>query len=195
MRKLFAYAIKKHLPALFVLDDDSILHKNFEEEALRLLANPVCGMSMQGTAGGVMLFGSSIWRNGTWPQTGKWAAGWNLVEQDMINTSRSTGSPALCYTANDAMLGSYAVLYHHHVFTEMIHLIDQHWGVLPFDRLFPFISRKGYPVRAAYPHLVLQDIRHVSRVDNNRRNDRYQQDLAFRATVHRWNLSNFSYEE
>ena len=49
-----------------------------------MLSDPRCGQPVaHGGKGGVLLLGSAVWLNGTWPERSKWTGGWFQAEDDM----------------------------------------------------------------------------------------------------------------
>ena len=153
-----------------------------------LRQDPYCGAYMVSNHGGVLALGSTIWSNGTYPAPGRYMAGWKLVDADIRNATNKLKIKPQCFNANGKTFGSFGMLYHENVFPEMLAQIKAAAGTKPFDHLLASVADAGFVVRAALPHLVLQDVRHESRIDPSRK---HQSDLAKRAELHRWRLRDF----
>jgi len=83
MRKLFGkLLLRKVTGNVLVMDDDAMFHCDIFDKLKVLLANSRCGSQVQSTAenGGVLLLGSAIWINGTYPERGTYCAGWKLTD-------------------------------------------------------------------------------------------------------------------
>ena len=74
-------------------------------------------------------------------------------------------------------------MYHSALFPAIVKWLDETFNMRPFDHIFPDLVTQGYLVRAAYPFLAIQDVRHASNIDPSRMQ---QSDLAYRAKLHRW---------
>lgn len=174
---------------VLVLDDDVLFSCNFFEDLENLLKEPRCGahVSSDSERGGVLLLGSSIWADGTYPQRGPYLSGWKIVDEDLrrskANMARIVMNGPTCFNAPSKVFGSFAVIFHRDVLQPMINWIDS--TSRPFDHVFEALADSGYIVRAAYPSIAVQDLTHESSVDPSRHNQRNMQQ---RAKLHRWPL-------
>jgi hypothetical protein len=119
MRKLFARLLLKNVTGnVLVMDDDALFHCDIFERLKSLLANPRCGNHVASTTddGGVMLLGSAIWINGTYPERGKYCAGWKLTDADMRQTAAAENVKPMCFNMHTKTFGTFAVIYHSSVF-------------------------------------------------------------------------------
>ena len=180
MRRMFEHAIKHDLPYMIVLDDDAVPHCDFERKFKELMREDRCGGHiLSETHGGVLMLGFAIWRQGSYPNPGPRYTGWGLVDDDIKN--HTTPHHSQCLNAHDATVGSFGVMYHKNVYQSILEWLD-HYDE-PFDWVFAYLAEYGFIVRGAYPNLVIQNVDHVSRVDPTRRNN---ENLFFRAKIHRW---------
>ena len=188
MAAVMRMAIDKNLKRVLVFDDDAVPHCEFREKFLDLVeGDRRCGgYQFTDSQGGFLLLGSSVWTMGSYPKT-MWG-GWNIIDAEIRNvTEKVRGAQPKCYNAHDKSLGSFAVLYHRNVFEPILDLLTTRPD-LRFDWLWFELGRLGYIGRAAYPSLVIQDVRHESQVDPSRNS---QSDISKRAKTHRWDLSTF----
>ena len=81
------------------------------------------------------------------------------------------------------VFGSFAVMYHSALFSAIIEWLDETSNTRAFDHIFPDLVAQGYLVRAAFPFLVIPEVRHASKVDPSRE---HGADLAYRAKLHRY---------
>lgn len=188
MRKLFGkLLLRKVTGNVLVMDDDAMFHCDIFDKLKVLLANSRCGSQVQSTAenGGVLLLGSAIWINGTYPERGTYCAGWKLTDQDMkwAKQNSEDNSEPMCFNAHRKTFGTFAVIYHSSVFQKIFDWLVEGSNPKPFDHIFPEISKAGHVVRVAHPPLAVQDVRHESQIDSSRRQ---QHDMAYRAKMHRW---------
>ena len=195
MRKLFGrLLLKKVTGNVLVMDDDALFDCDIWNKLKELLANQRCGSHVQSNAeqGGVLLLGSAIWINGTYPERGNYCAGWKLTDADLKwakQNGNDASNPPMCFNAHRKTFGTFAVIYHSSVFQRIFDWLVEGTNPKPFDHIFPEISKAGHIVRVAHPPLAVQDVRHESQIDASRRQ---QHDMAFRAKMHRWgNLQNF----
>eukprot|EP00045_Choanoeca_perplexa_P016719 m.229595 g.229595 ORF g.229595 m.229595 type:complete len:410 (+) comp17342_c0_seq3:934-2163(+) len=188
MSNLFVQALKDpQVKTVLVMDDDALLHCDFNAELERVLSDSRCGQPVaHGGKGGVLLLGSAVWLNGTWPERTKWTGGWFQAEDDMNKIKLRTGKPTQCYNVDRKTMGSFGVLYHRNTFQMIADWAKQ--AQEPFDHLWPYLTSNGIPVRAAYPSLIIQDVRHESSVDPSRKG---QENFMERAAKHRWDMTQF----
>jgi hypothetical protein len=92
----------------------------------------------------------------------------------------------MCFNADRKTLGSFGVIYHRDTFSNIVSWTEAQQK--PFDHIFADLALQGFPVRAAYPNLVIQDVSHKSSVDPDRK---AQEDVSKRAKLHRWDLDSF----
>ena len=92
----------------------------------------------------------------------------------------------MCFNADGKTMGSFGVVYHRDVFEPIMRWINKTGE--PFDHIYPHLSRAGHVVRVAYTNVVIQDVRHTSSVDPQRKG---QEDATARARLHRWDLRSF----
>lgn len=138
---------------MLVLDDDCLFHCNYVEEFKRVVAHPRlvvhctlyayfgrCGAPIDKSSdrGGILLLGSAIWIDGTYPRRGEireicvltlsgpFVGGWNAVWADMEKARKvrrqfgmathiyqETGvQEQMCYNVNSKTFGSFGVIYH-----------------------------------------------------------------------------------
>eukprot|EP00045_Choanoeca_perplexa_P007634 m.70081 g.70081 ORF g.70081 m.70081 type:complete len:459 (+) comp14151_c0_seq4:74-1450(+) len=189
MERLFSTAVaRKRTEPLLIMDDDFVLSCQFDAKLQTLLARPRCGglISSSIAKGGVLLLGSTIFIEGDFPRRGPYAGGWRLVEADMQRLKTQFGREPACYNINQKVFGSFAGVYHPDTFEAVLQWLKT--TERPYDHMFAWLSRQGYPVRAASDPVVIQDVSHPSDVDPSRKD---QQDVRKRAKLHRWNLDNF----
>ena len=180
---------QENISSVLVVDDDVMLSCTFARELKDLLKEPRCGghVSLDADHGGVLMLGASIWLNGTYPQRGPWLSGWNIVDEDMRRSEEQQarvvpGGPT-CFNVPSKVMGSFAVIYHRNVFEHIINWLET--SSRPFDHVFEALADAGFIVRAAYPSIAVQDLRHESSVDPRRKS---QEDFTGRAKLHRWQL-------
>jgi len=189
MRKLFGrLLLKKVTGNVLVMDDDALFDCDIWNKLKELLADQRCGSHVQSNAenGGVLLLGSAIWINGTYPERGNYCAGWKLTDADLKWAKQNggeTANPPMCFNAHRKTFGTFAVIYHSSVFQRIFDWLVEGTNPKPFDHIFPEISKAGHIVRVAYPPLAVQDVRHESQIDASRR---AQHDMSWRAKMHRW---------
>jgi hypothetical protein len=195
MRKLFSMLLRdENITSALVLDDDVMFSCSFRNDLRKLLKEPRCGahVSADSERGGVLLLGSSIWLNGTYPLRGPYLTGWNIVDEDMRRNgeqvARIVANGPTCFNVPSKVMGSFAVLFHRDVFQPIIDWIDS--SSRPFDHVFEALADSGFVVRAAYPSIAVQDLTHESSVDPGRSG---QQDVEMRARTHRWSLDKMCY--
>ena len=186
MRQLIIKAQRDGIDRFVVLDDDAVPHKQFVDRFQNLLNDDRCGgyMFSQGR-GGVLLLGSSIWIDGTYPKFGPFMDGWKMVQADIKNSSYD----AQCYNAGNKTLGSFGVMLHRSVYQPILDWLDA--SDQPYDWVFSYLSDLGYIVRTAFPNLIIQDVRHESQVDPGRT---FQDDAFRRAKLHKWNLDDYMFD-
>jgi hypothetical protein len=181
MRGIFKLAIRQGYSRVMVLDDDALPHCKFAKLFNEMVSDDRCGFVYSENSGGVLLLGSAIWKQGTWPNVGPYMAGWRMVHADMRNHTLSTH----CFNTNNRTFGSFGAIYHHSTYQAILDWLDDFPG-LPFDFVFTFLSKKGYVNRIAWPNLVIQDVMHKSRVDPSRLGQK-----LIRAAIHHWTLSDY----
>ena len=98
----------------------------------------------------------------------------------------NTGLDSYCANTNSRTFGTFAVIYSRQAIPPILRWIQQ--ADKPFDHMFKNRSKVGVSTRVAYPFLAIQDVRHASQIDQSRRS---QDNMAKRAILHRWNLSDF----
>ena len=190
MKKIFQVLLRdENATSALIVDDDVMLSCTFSSDLRKLLKEPRCGahVSSDTDHGGVLLLGSSIWLNGTYPQRGPWLSGWNIVDEDLRHSSEQQarvvhGGPT-CFNVPSKVMGSFAVIYHRNVFQPIVDWLES--SSRPFDHVFEALADAGFIVRAAYPSIAVQDLHHESSVDPNRKS---QQDVEVRSRMHRWQL-------
>merc|ERR1712146_267860 len=188
MRQLLEEALNDpRVTSILVFDDDALLHCNFAEELRKLLSEERCGGLVEAeSTGGVLLLGSALWINGTYPERGRWTGGWAQVDHDMEVIRQRTGHSTQCFNVDRKTMGTFGVIYHRQVFAPIIE-----WTLRadePFDHLWPHLTSMGFPVRAGYRSLVVQDVRHQSSVDPSRKG---QEDFLARAQKHHWDMTQY----
>ncbi|EDQ85224.1 uncharacterized protein MONBRDRAFT_34395 [Monosiga brevicollis MX1] len=188
MRQLLEEALNDpRVTSILVFDDDALLHCNFAEELRKLLSEERCGGLVEAeSTGGVLLLGSALWINGTYPERGRWTGGWAQVDHDMEVIRQRTGRSTQCFNVDRKTMGTFGVIYHRQVFAPIIEWTLQ--ADEPFDHLWPHLTSMGFPVRAAYRSLVVQDVRHQSSVDPSRKG---QEDFLARAQKHHWDMTQY----
>eukprot|EP00730_Choanoeca_flexa_P013068 TRINITY_DN4935_c0_g1_i2.p1 TRINITY_DN4935_c0_g1~~TRINITY_DN4935_c0_g1_i2.p1 ORF type:complete len:408 (+),score=89.84 TRINITY_DN4935_c0_g1_i2:149-1372(+) len=188
MSNLFKQALEdKSVKTILVMDDDALLHCDFNKELERVLSDTRCGsLAAHNGMGGVLLLGSAVWIKGDFPNRTKWVGGWNQAEDDMAKIAKRTGRPTQCFNVDRKTMGSFGVLYHRNTFQMIADWADA--AREPFDHLWPYLTSRGVPVRAAYTSLIIQDVRHQSSVDPNRKG---QENFMERAEKHRWDMTKF----
>jgi hypothetical protein len=72
----------------------------------------------------VLLLGTAIWTDGTYPYNGEFQAGHWLTMEDKSMTRRTLGEEPRCFNANSKTFGSFAVIYHRDVYQPIINWID-----------------------------------------------------------------------
>ncbi len=89
-----------NVTSVLVLDDDSIFSCTFASDLRKLLKEPRCGshISSDSEHSGVLMLGSSIWLNGTYPLRGPWASGWNIVDGKSWSPLSKIAMYVLCLT-------------------------------------------------------------------------------------------------
>ena len=87
-------------------------------------------------------------------------------------------------SSSDWTLGSFAVVYHRTVFEEIVDWLDN-GPMQPFDYVFGYLAKKGYPTRTANPSLVIADVNPISDVSGQRRRKkiRWRQDRPGRILI------------
>jgi len=186
MRKLFSSLIAQNVTGnVVVLDDDVLLRCDFHQRLKELLEKSRCGnhVALTSAQPGVLMLGSSIWINGTFPARGAYTAGWNLTDYELKTLKDAGHDPPGCYNVHKKVFGSFAVMYHSALFQSIVDWLDDKYNARPFDHIFPDLVGKGYIVRSAYPYLAVQDVRHTSNIDPSRQQ---QSNMQYRAKLHRW---------
>eukprot|EP00039_Didymoeca_costata_P004938 m.77113 g.77113 ORF g.77113 m.77113 type:complete len:453 (+) comp12602_c0_seq4:167-1525(+) len=187
MSKLFRNLIQRNYTGnVLVVDDDVLFRCDFADKLKEVLQSPRCGNHIQKHAvqGGVLLLGAAVWINGTYPDRGDFCAGWNLIEADLNWAKEATKATPRCFNANRKTFGSFAVIYHSAVFPVILKWLENTKTTLyPYDHVYPMLFRAGYIVRVAHPNVAIQDVRHPSQVDTERR---HQDDMEKRAELHHW---------
>ena len=186
MRKLFAMLLSKNITGnVLVMDDDVLFHCKIFDRLKELLLEPRCGHHVASTStdGGILLLGSAIWINGTYPDRGNYCGGWKLTDAELKRLKEAGKDPPMCFNMHRKTFGTFAVIYHSSVFQNIVDWLANAEAPLPFDHIFPVLSKAGHIVRAAYPPLAIQDVRHASSIDSSRR---AQNDMTYRAKIHRW---------
>lgn len=97
-----------------------------------------------------------------------------------------TGETSNCVNTNSKTFGTFAVIYDRDSIPAILEWLEV--STKPFDHMFKSISEHGITVRVAYPFVAIQDVRHASQIDQTRT---HQDNMAERARIHRWNLSEF----
>eukprot|EP01147_Barroeca_monosierra_P002616 gene2616-5518_t len=187
MQQIFESVLNSKTNTFAVFDDDAVLHCDFVSQMKRVMAQRRCGLPVQphGT-GGALLLGSSVWINGTWPERGKYTGGWAQIEQDLNRVRAVSRVKPLCFNVDSKTMGSFGVIYHRKILPTALDWIKS--TTVPFDHIWKHLVAAGFAVRAAYPSLVIQDVRHASAVDETRKG---QENLEHRARLHRWHIPNF----
>lgn len=188
MLNLFTHLMSVNfIGSIIVLDDDVYFRCDLIDRMTTLLSNPRCGGHVYSNVatGGVLLLGSTIWSNGTFPKRGNYVAGWRLTDADLEwAKQRDNTSQPLCFNAHRKSVGSFAVIYHFSVFPEIVKWLNNHQTQLkPYDHIFSDISKAGHVVRVAYPPIAIPEVRHKSMVDPHRKK---QNNMTLRLKLHRW---------
>eukprot|EP00123_Amoebidium_parasiticum_P015003 comp22737_c0_seq1/m.35426 comp22737_c0_seq1/g.35426 ORF comp22737_c0_seq1/g.35426 comp22737_c0_seq1/m.35426 type:complete len:695 (-) comp22737_c0_seq1:363-2447(-) len=202
MKRLFEYAKNESLERIIIVDDDAKPRKNFVQAYKMLMGDKRCsGHMWTENEGGIVMFGGTVWVNGTYPRFGAWYGGWKMIDQDRKNNSQvmtvqrknRNGKPgkfeklnvlSMCYNANRFSVGSFAGMYHRSVYQSIISWLESD-NAKPFDHIFSYLSEIGHIVRVAYPNLFIPDVGHKSTVDPGRTS----MGLKERAPIHRWEVS------
>lgn len=119
-----------------VVDNDIVLHKNFQKEYQKLVQEG-CGLYLS-QYGGLILLGSSEWQDGE-----RWTS---MVDSRFLS----------CYDAHDLTLGSFAVLYNE-AGARMILKERSRTPNIPFDHSLYQLALQGGLVSVAVPNLVVVD--------------------------------------
>eukprot|EP00041_Stephanoeca_diplocostata_P035439 m.1249312 g.1249312 ORF g.1249312 m.1249312 type:complete len:443 (+) comp24701_c0_seq36:443-1771(+) len=174
--------------SIMVIDDDAVFSCNFGSDLTKLLSEPRCGACASDniSSPAVMLLGVATWTEGTYPQLSPWTGGKNILDEDRRMYSESFGMTTHCTNHNDLGFGSFGVIYHRTAIPVILKWLEH--DVKPFDHVFGTLAGQGVFVRVANPYITIQDVRHTSNIDPNRKN---QEDLVTRAKIHDWDLKSF----
>ncbi|GAQ81935.1 hypothetical protein KFL_000950110 [Klebsormidium nitens] len=165
------------MPAVLVLEDDALLHKQFGDKLKELLSTSArCSNYLRGnSSGGVLLLGATEWS----------LDAWNWI-RDEVDTRVYDASAARCYNANLHTCGTFATMYHRDTYESILRWISVQLSSRkePYDHVYQHLAANGTIVRVAYPYLAVADVGHASAVDPGR-----SQDVVDRSLRHEWNLS------
>lgn len=186
MRPLKTKKVYSHpeLTSVMVVDDDVLFDCDFNGNLKSLLADNRCGAVTQpdGPAS-ILLLGTAIWIPGRYPRNSVFCGGWRLFDDTIRVHKEHTGTQSMCVNVNSRNYGTFAVIYHRNSIPVILEWIKN--AKEPFDHMFYDLSLKQVFVRAAYPFLAIQDVRHASQIDPTRHQ---QEDMQERALKHRWDL-------
>lgn len=185
MRRLILTAKHASLERFIVLDDDAAPHIQFREKFSELIDDARCGgYMMTSEQGGVMLLGTSVWGNGSYPKmlTSPYSGGWNIIEADIRNASY----PTMCFNVCGRTLGSFAVFLHQSVYDPILEWLASN-EAKPYDWVWAHLADSGFIVRAAYPNLAVADTQGRSQVDPQRTIS----DVEEVAKLKRWDLTQY----
>ncbi|GAQ85820.1 hypothetical protein KFL_002560055 [Klebsormidium nitens] len=114
MRELFLHAQELRLPAILVLEDDALLHKQFGERLKELLSTSArCSNFLRrGGSGGVLLLGATEWS----------LDAWNWIQDD-VSTRVYDATGARCYNANLLTYGAFATIYHQDTYETSVTIV------------------------------------------------------------------------
>jgi hypothetical protein len=181
-----------------VMDDDAVPHCDFEELWDNLFTHSRCssvfadyrhqrGAESQVPGGnGIVMLGAAVWNEGTYPyvNTKDYFGGWKMAYHDMSNHTFESS----CFNLNNRTFGSFGVLYPYSTYELILDWMQKENK--PFDWVFEYLAIQGFPVRVAFPNLIIQNVAHESRVDPGRK---HTENVAHRAKLHRWNMDNYCF--
>jgi len=165
---------------LFIADDDAMFHKTFA--ALYSQLDSYC---FDGVAtNGVLKLESSIWHDGSFPNTkGKYVGGWNLIDYEKNETHSQ------CYSGHYANVGSVATIYSRKSIPYVLAWLKED-ETLPFDHVYNHLAKIGIPIRTAEPNLVIAKLDKNSEVHPGR--SYVKTSTPHRGyAMHRWDVENF----
>lgn len=173
MIDFFYSVIAANVERVLVFEDNVIPHHHFGSRLQALLSDRRCGNHIFHTqGGGIVMLGATIWTEG-----------WRIL--DRLSQKES----GLCRNICSKTFGSFAVIYHRATFRTILTWLNNTIDV-PYDHVFAYLSRQGYPVRFAVPNVVIKDVAFTA--PNNQKNDSNDYyNMQKRAIVHRWNLSEY----
>ncbi|KAA8496146.1 hypothetical protein FVE85_2301 [Porphyridium purpureum] len=179
---------------ILVVDDDVVFECDFKEKLTRLLSEQRCSTMVLANSNpaGILMLGSAVWVNGTYPQKGWSISGWFLsdAEIEILNREAVRSTPfgetpnlPQCINAHARTYGSFAMLYHTSIFQTVMKWIEGPGANIQFDTMYPYLWQHGFMVRVAHPPIAIQDVRHASQVKDR---GEKQMDMARRVQIHRW---------
>ncbi|CAF1091224.1 unnamed protein product [Adineta steineri] len=174
MTRFFEMALARKLERVLVLEDDAIPHRHFAFHFRNLMNDSRCGGFMQDDqSGGVLMLGATVW-----------PAGWRILDK---SKKRERG---LCRNIGTKTFGSFAALFHRNTFEPILNWLNTNTKD-PYDLIFRYLARLGYPVRLAMPNLIITDVTHTSLIAEH--NDESFHNASYRAHIHRWNLKDYMF--
>ena len=182
-RKAIAKARSSGASALLWLEDDVQLDHDFATRWVALQCSTSC-FGFLHEPGGVLMLGASEYslEHSASTQASPWSNG----ASEMFVPSAHQAEP-FCYDALHKTLGTFAVILSHHTFEWVTDWLEN--SNLPIDHAFGFLARRGFPVRVAYPNLMVMDVVHTSHVHSSRAISRIPADL--RMQVNYWSAKRY----
>ena len=170
-------ALAANFEQTLVLEDKAVPHYHFGSRLQKLLSDTRCGNHILNPHGsGIIMLGATMWTDG-----------WRIL--DRLNRNET----GLCRNICSKTFGSFAVLYHkatyHAILNWLNTTVDE-----PYDHVFAYLSRLGYPVRFAVPNLVIKDVTFTSLMNQTNENNAYY-NPQMRASIHRWNLTEYTFPQ
>ncbi|UJR24545.1 hypothetical protein I4U23_005920 [Adineta vaga] len=176
MTRFFEMALKTQFYRVFILESDAIPHRQFASRLHHLLNESRCGGHLQDyQTGGILMLGATVWKQG-----------WKILDKF---SAKENGS---CRNIGTKTYGSFAGVFHRNTFEPILHWLNTNKND-PYDFIFTYLARLGYPIRLAIPNLVITDVKHKSLV-GKRKKSNYFSNPKTRAQIHRWYLKDYMFE-
>lgn len=154
LRGVLTEAAASTAQRILVFEEDVVFSCHFKENLLSLLETPRCADHLYTQSqGGVLVLGADK----PTPE------GLDAIESDRSQAFADNdrdSKAAACYNVNGQVQGSFAMMLHRSVFSELIAWLDLRAQAqrddAPFHSSFVHLADRGYIVRAAFPNLVLR---------------------------------------
>jgi hypothetical protein len=112
-----------------------------------------------------------------------------LLGASMWHKKRSRWPNETCFDADGATYGAYGLSVKRKAFRPILDWLDR-LEHITFDHIYPYLQSDGVVVRVAHPpFLVIMDVSHKSLINNHRASIQF--DVAKRAKIHGWNLTEY----
>ena len=171
MARLLSMAVERKLKHVLVMEEHAVPHSQFRQLFTALLNDHRCRAS---TDGGALLLGAKIS-----------AVGWKILDK-FKNTEKG-----VCRNICTHLSDSIGAFLHHSTFEPILAWLKEQVAPEPFDRVYVHLSKLGFPVRFAFPNLLINHPNQTSLTlgsDGKTGTDKFKEE----AMVNHWELENYS---